>query len=87
MTDPTDNLTVVWRRDPRIGIVEDVQIWGGTPDTGTLLFDTSACADPDDALDHLLRIASDYYKHDPRDDGDALPPDHAIIAAYWDHLA
>jgi len=81
-----DDLTVVWRRDPRIGIVEDVQIWGGTPETGTLLFDTSACADPDDALDHLLRIASHYYKSDPRDD-DALPPDHAVIAAYWDHLA
>jgi len=86
MTNPMDDLTVVWRRDPRIGIVEDVQIWGGTPDTGTLLFDTSACADPDDALDHLMRIASHYYKSDPNDT-DALPPDHAVIAAYWDHLA
>lgn len=86
MTNPMDDLTVVWNRNPHIGIVEDVQIWSGTPDTGTLLFDTSASAEPDDALDHLMRIASHYYKSDPRDT-DSLPPDYAVIAAYWDHLA
>jgi hypothetical protein len=85
-TDLTGGFAVVWNRNPHIGIVEDVQIWAGAPATGTLLFDTSACAEPDDTLDFLLRIASDYYKHDPNDD-DALPPDHAILAAYWDHLA
>jgi len=78
-------LRVIWQRNPHVGIVEDVQIWAGDPETGTLLFDTAASDDPDAALDHLIRIASDYYRADPHHD--TLPPDHAIIAAYWDHLA
>lgn len=86
MTDDTAPLRVIWHRNPHIGIVEDVQIWAGDPETGTLLFDTAASDDASAALDHLMRIASDYYRADPYD-GDKLPPDEAIIAAYWDHLA
>lgn len=82
MTNDTAPLRVIWHRNPHIGIVEDVQIWAGD----ALLLDTAASDDMGEALDHLIRIASDYYRADPHDD-DALPPDHAIIAAYWDHLA
>lgn len=85
MTDDTAPLRVIWQRNPHVGIVEDVQIWVGDPETGTLLLDTAAADDPGAALDHLMRIASDYYRADPY--RDTLPPDEAIIAAYWDHLA
>ena len=79
--DPAAPLRVIWRRDP-CGAVASVEIHAGD----SLFLDTGASDDAGAALDHLLRIASDYYRADPHDD-DALPPDHAIIAAYWDHLA
>ncbi len=78
-------LRVIWQRNPHVGIVEDVQIWAGDPETGTLLLDTAAADDPGAALDHLMRIASDYYRADPH--SDHLPPDHAVIAMYEEHIA
>lgn len=81
MTDDTAPLRVIWHRNPHIGIVESVEIWDGD----SLFLDTAAADDPGAALDHLMRIASDYYRADPHDD--TLPPDEAVIAAYWDHLA
>jgi hypothetical protein len=73
-------ITVIWRRDPR-GIVESFEIHQG----GQLLLDTAASDSPDDTLDDLLRLARDYYRCDPMDD--TLPPDHAIITMYEEHLA
>ena len=78
-------LRVIWRRDP-CGHVTSAEIWAGDPDTGTLLLDTNDDGnEPAAALAHLLRIARDYYRADPY--SDTLPPDEAVIAAYWDHLA
>lgn len=73
-------LRVIWRRNA-CGAVESLEIWRGD----ALLLDTAACELPDAALNHLLVIARDYYRADPH--CDRLPPDDAIIAAYWDHLA
>ena len=72
--------TVIWRRDAR-GIVESLEIRRGD----TLLLDTAASDNPDDTLDDLLRVARDYYRCDPMDD--KLPPDHAIITMYEEHIA
>ena len=84
MTDTTTPLRVIWRRDP-CGYVTSAEIWDGDPETGSLFLDTAAGCDPEGALDHLLGVARDYYRADPHHD--ALPPDDAIVAAYWDHLA
>lgn len=84
MTDDTAPLRVIWRRDP-CGTLASVEIWDGDPETGSLFLDTAAGCDPEGALDHLLGVARDYYRADPHHD--TLPPDEAIIAAYWDHLA
>jgi hypothetical protein len=73
-------LTVIWRRDAR-GAVESLEIHQGD----TLLLDSAAGDNPDDTLDSLLRLARDYYRCDTGDD--TLPPDHAIIAMYEEHLA
>jgi hypothetical protein len=73
-------LTVIWRRDAR-GAVESLEIHRGDE----LLFDTAASDNPDDTLDDLLRLARDYYRCDPMND--ILPPDHAVIVAYEEHIA
>jgi hypothetical protein len=49
------------------------------------LLDTSACCNPDAALEDILWNARAYYKCDPMDD--TLPPDHAVIAMYEEHIA
>ena len=72
--------TVIWRRNAS-GAVESLEIHRGD----TLLLDTAACSDPDAALDDVLWNARAYYKCDPMDD--TLPPDHAVIAMYEDHIA
>jgi hypothetical protein len=72
--------TVVWRRNAS-GAVESLEIHQGD----TLLLDTSACCDPDAALEDILWNTRAYYKCDPMDD--TLPPDHAVVAMYEDHLA
>ncbi len=72
--------TVIWRRDAR-GIVESLAIMQGD----TVLLDTAASDNPDDTLDDLLRVARDYYRCDTGDD--TLPPDHAVIAMYEEHIA
>ena len=84
--DPTAPLRVIYRRDP-CGAVASLEIWDGAPDddASTLLLDTGAGCDPEGALDHLLGVTRDYYRADPHHD--TLPPDEAVIAAYWDHLA
>ena len=76
----SDNLAVIWRRDAR-GIVQSFEIHRGDE----LLLDTAASDNPDDTLDDLLRLARDYYRCDTGDD--KLPPDHAIITMYEEHLA
>ena len=76
----TDTTTVIWRRNAS-GAVESLEIHQGD----TLLLDTSACSDPDAVLDHLLRLARRYYCADPY--FDTLPPDHAVIAMYEEHIA
>ena len=78
--------TVIWRRNP-CGAVESLEIWQGQPDAddSTQLLDTSACCNPDAALEDILWNARAYYKCDPMDD--TLPPDHAIIAMYEEHIA
>jgi len=76
----TDNLAVIWRRDAR-GIVQSFEIRRGDE----LLLDTAASDNPDDTLDDLLRLARDYYRCDTGDD--KLPPDHAVIAMYEEHIA
>ena len=80
MTDDTAPLRVIWRRDP-CGAVASVEILAGD----SLFLDTAADEDPDAALSYLLHLARDYYRADPY--ADTLPPDDAIVAAYWDHLA
>jgi hypothetical protein len=72
--------TIVWRRDAR-GILESLEIHRGDE----LLLDSAAGDNPDDTLDDLLRLARDYYRCDTGDD--TLPPDHAVIAAYEEHIA
>jgi hypothetical protein len=76
----TTTLSVIWRRDAR-GIVQSFEIHRG----GELLLDTAACSDPDAALEDILWNARAYYKCDPMDD--KLPPDHAIITMYEEHIA
>ena len=76
----TTDTTVVWRRNP-CGAVDSLAIHHGS----TLLLDTAARRDPDAALEDILWIARTYYRCDPMDD--TLPPDHAIIAMYEEHLA
>jgi hypothetical protein len=76
----TTPLRVIYRHDP-CGTVASLEIHAGD----TLLLDTAARRDPDAALQDLLWTARDYYRADPSDD--TLPPDEAVIAAYWDHLA
>ena len=73
-------LTVIWRRDPR-GAVESLKIHQGD----TLLLDSAAGDNPDDTLDHLLRLARRYYCADPY--FDTLPPDHAVVAMYENEIA
>ena len=82
----TTTPTVVWRRNT-CGAVESLEIWQGQPDAddSTQLLDAAACSDPDAALEDILWNARAYYKCDPMDD--TLPPDHAIVAMYEDHLA
>ena len=80
MTDDTTPLRVIWRRGP-CGTLASVEIWDGD----SLFLDTAASDDPMAALNHLLVIARDYYRADPHHD--TLPPDDAIVAAYWAHLA
>jgi len=72
--------TVIWRRNAS-GAVESLEIHRGD----TLLLDTSACSDPDAALEDILWTARAYYRADPRED--TLPPDHAVIAMYEEHIA
>jgi hypothetical protein len=76
----TTTPTVVWRRNAS-GAVESLEIHQGD----TLLLDTAASDNPDDTLDDLLRVARDYYRCEP--DDDTLPPDHAVIAMYEEHIA
>ena len=77
----TTDTTVIWRRDAR-GAVESLEIHQGD----TLLLDTAASDNPDGTLDYVLRLARGYYyRCDPMDD--ILPPDHAVIVAYEEHLA
>jgi hypothetical protein len=76
----TTDTTVIWRRDAR-GAVESLEIHRGDE----LLLDSAAGDNPDDTLDSLLRLARDYYRCDPMDD--TLPPDHAVIVAYEEHIA
>jgi hypothetical protein len=76
MTDPI----VIWRRH-NCGAVDSVEIWLGD----SLAYSTAHDPEPDEALTSLLHNAREMYRADPRDTH--LPPDHAIIAAYWDHLA
>ena len=73
-------LRVIYRRNA-CGAVASLEIHAGD----SLSLDTAASDDPMAALNHLLVIARDYYRADPH--CDRLPPDDAIIAAYWDHLA
>jgi hypothetical protein len=80
MTDTTAPLRVIYRRDP-CGAVASLEIHAGD----ALFLDTAAGDNPGAALDHLLGVARDYYRADPH--ADHLPPDEAVIAAYWDHLA
>lgn len=86
MPDTAAPLRVIYRRDP-CGAVASLEIWRGAPDddAGTLLLDTAACELPDAALQDILWTARDYYRADPH--SDALPPDHAVIAMYLDHIA
>ena len=72
-------LRVIYRRDP-CGAVASLEIWRGDSEK---LHDTAATDDPDEALDHMLNLASDYYRADPHND--ALPPDHAVVAAWADY--
>jgi hypothetical protein len=72
--------TVVWRRNT-CGTVESLAIHHGN----TLLLDTAACSDPDAALEDILWLTRTYYKCDPMDD--TLPPDHAVVAMYEEHIA
>jgi hypothetical protein len=77
----TTDTTVIWCRNAR-GIVESLEIRQGD----TLLLDTAASDNPDGTLDYVLRLARGYYyRCDPMDD--ILPPDHAVIVAYEEHLA
>ena len=86
MTDDTTPLRVIYRRDP-CGAVASLEIWRGAPDddASTLLLDTAACELPDAALQDILWTARDYYRADPH--SDHLPPDHAVIAMYEEHIA
>lgn len=89
MTRPLPNpadLRVIYRRDA-CGTVESLEIWRGAPndDASEMLLDTSACSDPEAATQEILWTARDYYKADPADD--TLPPDHAVISMYMDHIA
>jgi hypothetical protein len=72
--------TVIWRRNAS-GAVESLEIWQGD----TLLLDTAASDNPDDTLDHLLRLARRYYCADPY--FDTLPPDHAVVTMYENEIA
>ncbi len=77
---PANALRVIWRRNA-CGAVASVEIWRGDAEK---LHDTAATDDPEEALDHMLNLASDYYDADPY--GGHLPPNHAVIAAwagYW----
>jgi hypothetical protein len=76
----TTTLSVIWRRNA-CGAVESLEIHRDD----TLLLDTAACSDPDAALEDILWNARAYYKCDPMDD--TLPPDHAILAMYEEHIA
>jgi hypothetical protein len=82
----TDTTTVIWRRNAS-GAVESLEIWQGQPDAddSTQLLDTAACSDPDAALEDILWNTRAYYKCDPSDD--KLPPDHAVLAMYEEHIA
>lgn len=86
MTDDTTAPRVIWRRNA-CGAVASLEIWRGAPDddASTLLLDTAACELPDAALQDILWTARDYYRADPH--SDHLPPDHAVIDAYMDHIA
>jgi hypothetical protein len=86
MTTTDTALTVIWRRNA-CGAAESLEIWRGRPDTdnGYQLLDTAACSDPDAALEDILWNARQYYRCDPMDD--TLPPDHAVLAMYEDHIA
>jgi hypothetical protein len=77
----TTTLSVIWRRDAR-GIVESLEIYRGDE----LLLDTATGADPDDTLDYVLRLARGYYYLCDTGE-DTLPPDHAVIVAYEEHIA
>lgn len=76
MTDPLDDLAVIWRRNA-CGAVESLAITQGD----ALLLDTS----DDGTLSYLLRAAREYYKNDPH--AGHLPPDYAIVAAWEEYLA
>jgi len=72
--------TVIWRRDA-CGAVSAVELWQGD----ALAYSTAHDPEPDEALASLLHNAREHYRADPHDTH--LPPDYAIVAAYWDHLA
>jgi hypothetical protein len=72
--------SVIWRRNA-CGAVDSLEIHSGE----VLLLDTAADEDPEAALSFLLHLARDYYRADPH--AGHLPPDHAIIAAWEDHLS
>jgi hypothetical protein len=75
-----DGIRSAWRRDKCARVVS-VELWEGD----TLLLDTAASEDPEAALDHLLRLARDYYRAPAWDD--TLPPDFALASAYADHIS
>lgn len=81
-----DDMRVVWRRNA-CGAVESVEIWfeNACDQVGGCLLDTAAGDNPAAQLESVLRLAREYYRADPH--SDALPPDHAVIEAYLDHVA
>lgn len=78
-----DDMRVIYRRDA-CGAVESVEIWRGAPGEGELLLDTAVGDNPAAQLEGVLRTAREYYRADPY--SDALPPDHAVIEAYLEHM-
>jgi hypothetical protein len=61
--------------------LDGLQIWQGD----NLCLDTTACELPDAALQDIFLTARDYYPADR--ESDDIPPDHAIIAMYLEHVA
>lgn len=76
-----DTLRVIYRRDP-CGTVASLEIHAGD----TVLLNTAEEDDtPGQGLARMLRVARNYHAADPY--SDHLPPDDAVVAAYWDYYA